>query len=155
MKRVADVGTTNTLQHRLWDTMARIWFTPQIPAETSQQTPLLHTLTSTQMHMYPCTLHTIRKTLCKHLFLCYWQPSCSQGPKHLCWPSLNLFLLGCFSRLHQYWFGFFCLCSPAPNMHRSPELVQNDLLPIFFYLSCSKIRVVCFWQAAVGGVWSV
>lgn len=26
---------------------------------------------------------------------------------------------------------------------------QNDLFPIFFYFSCSKIRVVCFWQAAV------
>lgn len=35
-------------------------------------------------------------------------------------------------------------------MYWSPELVPNDLFPIFFYLSCSKIRVVCFWQAAVG-----
>lgn len=68
VKRVADVGTTNTQPHRLWNTMARIWFTPQIPAEAPQQKPLLHTLTLTQIHMCPWTLHTLRKTLCKHLF---------------------------------------------------------------------------------------
>lgn len=100
------------------------------------------------MHMCPCTLHTLWKTLCKHLFHATSNLS-TVKPQSICVdPALISSFLAAYRDSTSIDF-FFLLAAQLCRTCTEPQSsVQDNLFPIFFHFSCSNSRLVWFLQAA-------
>lgn len=107
------------------------------------------TLTLTQMRMCPCTLHTLRKTRCKHLFRATGSLSAVK-PQSICVdPASISSVLAAHRDSTSIDLAFFWLCNSAEHALNPGVVCRRTYFLSCFYFSCSKIRVACFGKAAV------